>query len=74
MAQRTYPKIYLLNEYASIQNASDGRVNDGGPVIAPCSVTWDADAFTRVARHIEADTGARMAELGLDPAAYGIRF
>ncbi len=73
-AQAAFPDVYLFDECIAIENASDGSVSDGGPRITGDEWQWMADAYERVARHLEADTAQRMAEKGLDFTAYGLRY
>lgn len=73
-AQAAYPKLYLLDECIALENASDGLFNNEGRKMTGDQYAWGVVEFEYMARNLEADTGMRMAELGLDPAAYGIRF
>lgn len=70
--QAQFPKLYLLDECISAENAGDGlRENEGIKldIQRPCAVSYDY-----LARNIENDMGVRMADLGLVPSDYGIRF
>lgn len=73
-AQDAYPKLYLLDEAISAENASDGLFNNEGHKLPGHQCDWGVVDFEYMARNLEADTGMRMAEAGLDPSAYGIRF
>jgi hypothetical protein len=73
-AQAAFPKLYLLDECISFENASDGIRNNEGLKMINDPYTWGVLEYEYMARNLEADTGYRMAEAGLDPAQYGIRF
>lgn len=73
-AQVAFPKLYLLDEGVSMENASDGLFNNEGRKLSGYECDWDAIDFKYMTRHLEADTGMRMAEAGIDPNEYGIRY
>jgi hypothetical protein len=73
-AQAAFPKLYLLDVNISAENASDGLVSNEGHKLPGHICDYQAVDFEYMARNLEADTGMRMAELGLDPSAFGIRF
>lgn len=73
--QARFPNVYIYDPSISIENAQDGlRQNEGIRIEAGEEHLWPAIAFEEVARHIEADCGMQMAEAGLVPSDYGIRF
>lgn len=73
-AQAAFPKLYLLDECTSRENASDGLFSNEGHKLPGMECDWAAVDFEYMARNLEADTGYRMAEASLDPSAFGIRF
>ena len=70
-----FPALYIYDLAISIENAADGLLqNEGIRIHGMHEYDWPAIAFEEVARHIEADCGVRLAELGMVPADYGFRY
>jgi hypothetical protein len=64
-----------LDEAVSIENAVDGLIENEGVRLKDEPVDlWPAVGYEYLARNLEADTGMRMAGLGLDPSEFEIRF
>lgn len=73
-AQAAYPRAHILDEAISRENASDGLFNNENIRMSGSEYDWGVLEFEYMARNLEADTGYRLAEIGADPAAFGIRF
>lgn len=73
-AQDAHPKLYLLDEGISAQNASDGLFNNEGRALPDYEIDYTAVDYEYLTRNLENDTAMRMAEAGLDPSVYGLRF
>jgi hypothetical protein len=73
-AQAAHPDLYLFDECISRENASEGLASNEGHKLPGHECDWAVVDFEYMTRNLEADTGYRLAEAGLDPSKYGIRF
>lgn len=73
-AQEKFPKLYLLDENISIQNAADGLKENEGVTLSAFECDWTTICYEYVARNIENDTAMRIAEAGLNPSDFGLRY